>query len=97
MASQCTILSHALANDAHKTESAGEKFDLDGYLRSFVGGPLFSRDGSGRLLDPWGTPLIVEEERKDGVLLFRVISSGKDGKRGTKDDFFREAYKRPGD
>ena len=90
MASQCAILSAAIAREAADASDAGRRFNLDEFLSHYENGPLFRRDQSGRLIDSWGHPLLIEQTEQGGRVTTRVTSVGRDGRRGTGDDHFRE-------
>jgi hypothetical protein len=61
-------------------ESQGRAFELDAFLEGYGehGRGLFERNEAGELIDPWGTPLFVEEST--------VQSAGRDREFGTDDD-----------
>ena len=90
MASQCTILSVAIAKEAADANDAGRPFNLDEFLSHYENGTLFRRDQSGHLLDSWDHPLVIERTEHDGRVFTRVTSVGRDGRLGTVDDHYRE-------
>jgi hypothetical protein len=98
MASQCAILSVAIAREAADSNDAGKPFNLDEFLSHYENGTLFRRDQAGHILDSWGHPLVIEQTEHDGCIITRVTSVGRDGNLGTVDDHFREytfAHRKP--
>ena len=89
MHSQCSVLTVQINNELSKQ---GVSFNLDDYLasiRSDGPGGLIDLGDDGSLADAWGNPLLFEWEKRDGDRVIVVRSVGRDGVRGTDDDFWR--------
>ena len=80
----------AIAREAADASDVGRPFNLDEFLSHYENGTLFRRDQSGRLIDSWGHPLLIEQTEQGGRVTTRVTSVGRDGRRGTGDDHFRD-------
>ncbi|MFM2198088.1 MAG: hypothetical protein RLZZ505_1520 [Verrucomicrobiota bacterium] len=88
--SQCAVLSAEIGNYLIETDNTGKPPDIEGFLLDYDVRGLFTRDGSGQLIDSWGYPLHIRFEEISDKLEVTVTSVGLDGKLGTNDDFSRE-------
>jgi hypothetical protein len=90
MHSQCSVLA---AEIGHASNQENRRFDLRTFLETCkvdgVRGLIKTAPDNGALLDAWGHPLLFEGDWSSGGKTVVVVSTGRDGVRGTQDDFER--------
>jgi len=84
----CVAVTHELARRLHE-EYEGDP--LEDALREFIrdtkaNGDLLIKDGQGRFVDAWGTPLVIKVSEVERKAEIRVRSCGPDRELTTADD-----------
>ncbi|MDB6175348.1 MAG: hypothetical protein JWL59_4659 [Chthoniobacteraceae bacterium] len=90
MASQVSILGAEIDHYFGELDRDGKQPDLDAFLARVDARGLFSRNGSGQLIDSYKRPLFIQQIGSGRALRVTITSTGRDGKLGTSDDFSRE-------